>query len=165
MKRLLALVFLFINGCSMFVSEPMVTVQRANIINLDTRGVDLEFLVAVQNPNSYGITLNGYHYDLQVVTLPVARGGGTEQVEFRGKGTTDFHLPVRIEYKDLLAIVKRRPDPDKIPYRLQADLDLETPVGKLLIPIDKTDTFAVPDQYRPSFYLKEIPDFVRQLLK
>ncbi|TWJ32710.1 LEA type 2 family protein [Geobacter argillaceus] len=165
MKRILALVFLVITGCTMFVAEPTVTVQRANIINLDTRGVDLEFLLAVQNPNSYGITLNGYHYDLQVVTLPVARGGARERVEFRGKGTTDFRLPVRIEYKDLLAIMKRRPDPDKIPYRLQADLDVETPVGQLLIPIDKVDAFTVPDHYRPSFYLKEIPEFVRQLLK
>lgn len=61
--------------------------------------------------------------------------------------------------------MKRRPDPDRIPYRLQADLDVETPVGQLLIPIDKADVFAVPDHYGPSFYLKEIPEFVRQLLK
>ena len=131
MKRLLVLVFLFINGCAMFVSEPTVTVQRANLINLDTRGVDLEFLLSIQNPNSYGITLNGYHYDLQVVTLPVARGGATDRVEFKGKGTTDFRLPVRIEYRDLISILKQRPDPDKVPYRLQAGLDLDTPVGQL----------------------------------
>jgi LEA14-like dessication related protein len=163
--RLLALVFLLLSGCTMFVAEPTVTVQRATIMNLDTRGVDLEFLLAVHNPNSFEITLNGYHYDLRVVTLPVARGGSRERVEFRGKGTTDIRLPVRIEYKDLLSIMKHRPDPDKIPYRLQADLDVETPVGQLLIPIDKTDAFAVPDHYRPFFYLKEIPEFVRQLLK
>ncbi len=77
MKRILALVSLFLSSCTLFVAEPTVTVQRANIINLDTRGVDLEFLLAVQNPNSYGITLNGYHCDLQVVTLPDARKRGS----------------------------------------------------------------------------------------
>jgi LEA14-like dessication related protein len=149
----------------MFVAEPTVTVQRANIINLDTRGVDLEFLLAVQNPNPFGITLNCYHYDLRVVTIPVARGGARERVEFSGRGTTDFRLPVRIEYKALLAIMKRHPDPDRIPYRLQADLDVETPVGQLLIPIDKAAAFAVPDHYRPFFYLKDIPEFLRTLLE
>ena len=165
MKRLLSLFLLFFAGCAMFVAEPTVTVQRTYLINLDSRGVDLEFLLAIQNPNAFGLTLNGYHYDLQVVTLPVARGGARDRVEFKGNGTTDLRLPVRIEFKDLIAIMKRRPDPDKIPYRLQAGLDLETPMGQLLIPIDKADSFAVPDHYRPSFYLTEIPEFVRELLK
>lgn len=165
MKNLLILLVLLLTGCSMFVAEPTVTVQRANLINLDSRGVDLEFLLAVQNPNSFDIAMNGYHYDLQIVTLPVARGGARERVAFKGKETTDFRLPVRVEYKDLIAIVKRRPDPDKIPYRLQAGLEMETPVGQLLVPIDRTDSFAVPDQYRPSFYLKEIPEFLRSLVK
>ncbi len=165
MKRLLSLFLLFFTGCAMFVAEPTVTVQRTNLINLDSRGVDLEFLLAIQNPNSFAVTLNGYHYDLQVLTLPVARGGAREPVELRGKGTTDFRLPVRLEYKDLIAILKRRPDPDKIPYRLQAGLDMETPVGQFLVPIDKADSFAVPDQYRPSFYLKEVPELLRSLVK
>lgn len=35
----------------------------------------------------------------------------------------------------------------------------------LLIPIDKADALAVSDHDRPSFYLKEIPEFVRKLFE
>lgn len=158
MKKLLIFLVLFLSGCSMLVTDPEVTVRNASIVGVDTKGFELEFYLTVKNPNSYGVTLKGYNYDLQVMTLPIAKGGARDTVEFKAGSSTDLRLPVRIEYRDLLEILKRRPDPDRVPYRLKAGLELDTPVGELLVPLDKSSTFSVPQEYRPSHLLKQVTD-------
>ncbi|KAF0217711.1 MAG: water stress/hypersensitive response [Geobacteraceae bacterium] len=158
MKKLLVLLVLFLSGCTILVTDPEVTVRNASIVGLDTKGFELEFYLTVKNPNSFGVTLKGYNYDLQVMTLPIAKGGARNRVEFKAGSTTDVRLPVRVEFSDLLEILKRRPDFDRIPYRLNAGLELDTPLGELLVPLDKSDTFAVPQEYRPSYLLKQVTD-------
>src|SRR6266545_3970991 len=149
MKILLVFLVLLISGCSVPVTNPEVTVIKTNLIGLDTSGFELEFLLQVQNPNSFAVTLNGYNYNLQVMALPIAKGGGRDKTEFKANSSTDIRIPVRVEYSDLVEIIKRLPDPERIPYRLNAGLELDTPVGEMLLPLDKSATFAIPQEYRP----------------
>ncbi len=154
MKRLVLLGFLLITGCSLLVTKPEIAVKSVNIAGVDREGVKMDFLVAVTNPNSYGLKLTGYTYNLLVADLPLAKGENHDVVEFNGNTTTDFRLPVRITFRDLLEILKRRPDPENIPYRLTAGLDLHAPFGRVVIPVDKNGTFAVPQKYRMNQFLK-----------
>ena len=158
MKKLLVFFALFLAGCSLLVADPEVTVRNASVVGLDSKGFELEFYLTVKNPNPYGVALKGYSYNLQVMTLPIARGGARDAVEFKAGSTTDVRLPVRVEFRDILEILKRRPDFDRIPYRLCAGLELDTPVGEVLVPLDKSATFAVPKEYRPSYLLKQATD-------
>ena len=152
-----AVVILFcFAGCTKFVKEPEVKLQRLNVVGVDTKGADLELFLNVNNPNSFSVSMIGYSYDLQVMTLPVARGGARNKVEFKGGTDTDVRLPVRVEYGSLWEILKRRPDPDKVPYRLQAGFELDTPIGEMLVPLDRKETFTIPQELRPSFYLQQL---------
>jgi LEA14-like dessication related protein len=165
MKKLsmLLLLLLLLVGCSSMVADPDVKVSRVNVVGFDSSGLDLEFYLNVDNPNSFGVKLEGYSYDVQVMTLPVARGGARERVLFKPASTTDMRLPVRVQYRDMLEVLKRRPDPDRVPYRLSAGLDLDTPVGKMTVPIDRTSTFAVPEEYRPSWMMKRISELIERV--
>jgi LEA14-like dessication related protein len=154
MKMLVLLGFLLITGCSLLVTKPEIAVKSVNIAGVDREGVKMDFLLAVTNPNSYGLKLTGYTYNLLVSDLPLAKGENHDVVEFSGNTTTDFRLPVRITFRDLLEILKRRPDPENIPYRLTAGLDLHAPFGRVAIPVDKNGTFAVPQKYRMNQFLK-----------
>jgi LEA14-like dessication related protein len=154
MKWLVLLGFLLITGCSLLVTKPEIAVKSVNIAGVDREGVKMDFLVAVTNPNSYSLKLTGYTYNLLVADLPLAKGENHDVVEFKGNTTTDFSLPVRITFRDLLEILKRRPDPENIPYRIRAGLDLHAPFGRVAIPVDKNGTFAVPQKYRMNQFLK-----------
>jgi LEA14-like dessication related protein len=147
---------LLICGCSLLVKEPQVTVTRTSIIGLDTAGADIECALAISNPNSYDLTLLGYTYDLRIMTLPLASGGLQEQITIRADKQTDIRLPIRIKYSDLLEILKRRPDPDRVPYQIQARLQIATPLGNMLIPVDISNTFKVPENYQPGYYLNKL---------
>lgn len=165
MGRLITLCILafLLTACTVFVKDPQVAIKRTNILALDTAGFDVECYLGVKNPNSFDISLLGYTYDLQVMALPLAAGGLQQTVVFPAGGETDLRLPVRIKYSDLLEILKRRPDPDKIPYRLEARLHLGTPLGEMIIPVVSDSTLSLPEAYRPGTYLDRIRDLLRDL--
>lgn len=147
-------------GCSLLVSEPRVTVTQLNLIGLDTAGADVECALAISNPNPYDLTLKGYTYDLHVMTLPLASGGRQEPLPIPAGKETDMPLPIRIRYGDLLEILKRRPDPERVPYHIQAHLLLGTPLGDMTVPVTIDDSFRIPERYRPSHYLQQLLDMV-----
>ena len=154
---------LLLTGCSLFIHDPEVTVREVNLTNLDSGGVTIEFQLAVRNPNSYDVKLRGYSYDLNVSAIPVAEGGAREPLNFPGNTVTDVRIPVRIGYDSLAELLKRRPDPDNVPYRLSAGFDLETPFSTVSVPVEKNGTFAIPKQYRPDYYLRKLSDFINRM--
>lgn len=150
-------------GCSLFLTPPEVNISAVNLVGLNAGGLELEFLLAVTNPNPYAITLQGYSYDVEVQAVPLAKGGDRDHRSFPAKETTTVRLPVRLDYGALLALLKRRIDPDRVPYRLRAGFDLATPLGNYSLPIERSSTFVIPQQYRPSHYLERLKElFPRQ---
>lgn len=155
--------FFLMAACASLVKEPQVAFKRLNIIAVDSNGVDLEFYLGIRNPNSFDLSLLGYTYDLRVMTLPLTTGDLQETHIFPAGEETDVRLPVRIKHGDLIDILKHRPDPDKVPYRLYAHLRLKTPLGEMLIPITSASTFSVPEHYRPDAYLGRFKNLLRNV--
>jgi LEA14-like dessication related protein len=123
--------------------------------------VDIELYLAVTNPNPYGLKLAGYSYDLKVMAFPLAKGGGRDAFDFKGGGSvTELRFPVRVALRSLYEIIKRGPDIDRVPYQLDAGLELETPVGSKTVPINHNGVFSVPERYRPQFYLKQFKNIL-----
>jgi LEA14-like dessication related protein len=160
MKIILLLVCFALTGCSLFMAKPEVAVKSVTLAGLDRKGVMLDFLLAVTNPNSYKLNLTGYSYDLLVSAMPLAQGESRDAIELAGNAATDVRLPVKVSFRDLLQVIRKSPDPDNIPYQLKAALNLQTPIGTRAIPVDKQGTFSVPNQYQPSRFMKQINKFL-----
>ena len=164
MKRLLLIYLsILLTGCSALVSEPKVELKRTTLLSVDTSGAEIEFYLGVTNPNSFDLTLLGYTYNLQVMTLPLLAGGKQELQQFKAFQETDLRLPVRIRYTDLLEVMKRRPDYDKIPYQLNANLQIKTFMGEMVIPVESKSTFSVPGKFRPGHYLERFNELLKPL--
>ena len=168
MKKLLCLFSLLMvltclcAGCGLYVKQPAVTVHSLDVVSLNAAGLGMELYLTVHNPNSYDIKLMGYDYDVKVMALPLAKGSAHDQIVFPAGADTDLRIPVTVSYGDLLEIFKRGPDPDRIPYTLKAQLDLDTPLRRVTVPVTKSGTYAVPRQYRPGAFLNRLGDFLRQ---
>jgi len=161
MKRILLIICLFLCGCSLFITKPEVAIKTVTLTGLDRGGIEMEFLLAVNNPNSYKLKLMGYNYNLFMSALPLASGENHDVVEFAGNSITDIKLPTRIAFKDLLEVMKNSPDLDHIPYQLKAGLDVKAPFGRTVIPVNKTGTLAVPKQYQPARFLKQLNEYFK----
>ena len=157
----LLLLFTLLTGCTTLVQKPVVTVKDLTVVSLDAGGAGMELYLNIENPNPFEVSLLGYSYDLKVMALTLARGQAREEIRFPAGTATDLRLPIRISYGDLLEIFKRKPDPDNVPYQIAAGLDLETPLGPLTVPVNRTGTYAIPKQYRPESILNNLSDFFK----
>lgn len=155
------LLLMFLTGCTSLVNKPVVTVKDVSVVSLDGSGATMELYLKVKNTNSYDIKLQGYSYDLKVMALPLAKGGAREEISFPSEEETDLRIPIKITYSDLFELLKRRPDLDNIPYRLSAGLDLDTPLGQMTVPINRTGTYAFPKEYRPGAIINKMTDFLQ----
>jgi LEA14-like dessication related protein len=161
MKMFLLLLCIALTGCSLFMTKPEVAVKSVTLAGADRKGVQLDFLLAVTNPNPYRLNLDGYSYDLLVSSMPLARGESCDAMEFAANAATDVRLPIKVSFRDLLQVIRKSPDPDNVPYQLKAALSLQTPLGPMAIPLDKQGTFSVPSQYQPSRFMKQINEFLK----
>lgn len=159
---LLMMIALTCAGCTTFVQKPRISVSSTSITGIDTSGIELEFSLAVDNPNRFDLALQGYTFDLQVMSLPFSHGGSPRKHVFPAGTQSRMQLPMRIAYTDLIEIIKRRPGLDNIPYQMNARLNIETPAGEITLPVTKTDQISVPESYRPNTYLKR---FLQPLLE
>lgn len=158
------LVLVTITGCASLVQPPHVTVHSANVVSVDTAGFDIELLVGIKNPNAFDVSLLGYTYDLQVMSVPLSGGGKQKGVLFPSGQTVDIRLPFRVYHADLLGVIQRRPDLDRIPYSVDARLNISTPFGEIVIPVTTSDTVSVPTAYRPGNYFKRMLQPLKEIL-
>ncbi|WP_136514665.1 LEA type 2 family protein [Geomonas edaphica] len=163
MRRLALLLLLLavLSGCNTLVKTPVVVMKDLSVVSVDPAGAGMEVYLRLKNPNNFDLKLYGYSYDLKVMALPLVKGGAREEINFPANEETDVRIPIRVAYADLLEILKRKPDPDKIPYQLAAGLDLETPLGQMSVPVKHTGTYAIPKQYRPAAIFGKIADFFK----
>ena len=155
------MLLMLLTGCTSLVQRPEVTVKELNVVSFDGTGLGMELYLRVKNTNSYNLKLDGYSYDLKVMALPLAKGSAREEINFPSHAETDLRIPIRISFSDLVEIMKRQPNPDSIPYQLTAGLDLETPLGEMSVPVNRTGTYSIPKQYRPSSILNKLSDLFR----
>ena len=138
------------------MKEPRVAIQKTSITGVDSSGLEIEFEVRVDNPNTFDLTLIGYSYDLQLMAVPFSSGRHQGEISFSAGQMTDLRLPVRIKFADLIAISRRLMEADRIPYHLTASLNIKTPLGDMAVPVDKSDSFQVPDIYRSGNFLRRL---------
>ena len=157
----LLLLVMLLSGCKLLVKEPVVTVKDLSVVSLAGGGAGMELRLGVKNPNAFDVQLLAYSYELKVLDMPLAQGVVREQAGFPSGAETELRIPVRISYRDLLEIFNRKPNLDSIPYQLSAGLELDTPLGKMNVPVHRNGSYAVPKQYRPPAMLNRLGDFLK----
>jgi len=153
-----------ISGCASLVKPPHVTVLSTNVVNVDTAGFDIELVIGVENPNPFDLSLLGYTYELQIMSVPLSGGGPQLGVLFRSGQAVEVRMPFRVHHTDLLGAIKQRPDFDRIPFSVDARLNLATPLGEIVIPVSKSGTVSIPAVYRPGTYFKRMLQPLKEIL-
>jgi LEA14-like dessication related protein len=161
MKFALVIAALLLCSCTAFVKQPEVSLKDVKVVGLGADGVDVDFHLLVKNPNSFDLKMTGYTYDVRFMALPVVKGSSAETFTFYSNTSSDVLIPVKFGYREMLEILKRRPDPDAIPYQLHADIAMDTRIGGMNIPVNHTGTVSIPKEYRPSNILEKLGNFLK----
>lgn len=155
------LMIVLLSGCASLVQTPRVMIKETKLVGLDTAGINIELKLGITNLNSFDLSLLGCTFDLKVQDLPLSTGGLQGTILFPAGEETGVLLPIRLKFTDLLKIINRVPDPDNIPYQLNAVLHLKMPLGELTVPVEKSAVLAIPEQYRSTAVINLLRDTLR----
>jgi LEA14-like dessication related protein len=145
-----------LSGCSLMLRTPTVKCSEVTIAGLGSEGLDLKVALQVENPNNFPVVVHGYRYALTVMELPFSSGSEMRQVSLPSRTSTEVLLPLRVPLGSIIELLAKGPDPDRVPYGLEAVLDVSTPFVARQVPVKSSGSFTVPPQYRPDHYLKQL---------
>ena len=104
---LLACLSTLSTGCSALnalgVKEPTASFRSASVRDVTPDGVAVDFGVDVANPNGVAVPLSGAQYKLALGGVQVLDDKATQDKSIPAKGSALVTLPVRIDFKQMLA--------------------------------------------------------------
>jgi len=122
----------------MNVQKPTVEITNAKISNLSFNDLDLLFDIQINNPNSVGINLAGFDYELLINKNSFISGNQPDKLEIAAKNQNTIQLPVKLKFVDIyntFADLKKNNDSK---YQIKCGLNFNLPVlGETRIPISK----------------------------
>ena len=123
----------------MNVQKPLVHVKEVKITGLSLKGIDLDFKMDIKNPNTVGITLAGFDYELLIDQNRFLKGQQNKTIKIESKGQSEVTIPVSLTFKQLFQTFKSLKDADSIKYTLKSGFSFNVPVlGKVRIPVQTT---------------------------
>ncbi len=126
------------------VQKPDVQVVGARLQKLSFTQADLNFDVAVKNPNAVGIHLKGFHYDFILNGHSLLSGNKSEVLDIPANGTNKINIPVSLSFADVYKTYQSLKDKDTTRYQVKGDFSFQLPVlGLVKIPASKSGTLPL----------------------
>jgi len=127
------------------IRRPQVEFVGARLTGLSFDRATIVFEVNIQNPNSLGVKLAGFGYDLIINDHSFLHGREEKEVEIEARGENVIDIPVTISYQHLYQVLQTLRHQNSAAYRLNCDFSLVLPVlGVVQIPVSKTGDFPLP---------------------
>ncbi len=140
---LLAGLLILVSGCAGIglgnaLRNPDVDVVSAELTRTGFEGADLLFEFEVDNPNTFGMVLDGLDYRLRLNGKPLLNGRQSNRTEIAAQTESRVQLPVTVRYDDLISVLETLDDTTRPSYELQADFQFAAPiVGTITVPVTK----------------------------
>lgn len=123
----------------MNVQKPTVQITNAKISKLSFNDLDLLFDIEINNPNSVGISLAGFDYELLINENSFVSGNQPDKLEIAAKNKNSVQLPVKLKFVDIYNTFTDLKKNNKSSYQIKCGLNFDLPVlGETRIPISKS---------------------------
>ena len=144
-------------------NEPEVSFDKAEISAISFQDITLDFSFIVDNPNSVGIEMAGYAYELLIEGNSLMKGDTKEPLRIEADDRSVIKLPLTLTYKDLYNMFSDIKGKDQIAYKITNVFTFDLPVfGKASFPVEHEGTFPavkLPEIAIDSLNLKSLNPF------
>ncbi|MCU1231406.1 MAG: hypothetical protein JWO97_4290 [Acidobacteria bacterium] len=145
----LSLLTLSLSGCSSVARALNIENPRYSFRNihpnvsfalpLSASTLDLDFTLAVDNPNSVGIRLDRVDFDLFINDNPILYSESRDpRIRIPARGIGDVHLTTHIGYQQLRSLAQTifsDVQGNRARYEMRGNAYYDTPVGSLKFPV------------------------------
>jgi len=139
---------LLLSGClGRMITRPTVAIQEIRLTGLSLTGATLTFLVELENPNGFGVTVTAFTYTVYLNGRPVAHGETTDPIPIKRRSITPVSLPLKTSFQDLEKGLKSLIGADTVDYRIEGSLAVRSFFGRLEFPYNRTGTIDLKHQH------------------
>jgi len=137
---------------------PKFSIKTVHYKHISFSGVDLEFVLLVDNPNFIGLTVKKLKYELLLDDERFAEGFKDKAIEISGSKISTINLPVRINYDGLSDSIGTLFNEDEISYKLIGYIVIDSPIGEIKFDFEDYDFHkgAVPIPKLPTLAVQEV---------
>ncbi|MDZ7314642.1 MAG: LEA type 2 family protein [candidate division KSB1 bacterium] len=127
-------------GCAQMrqlVVPPSVKVETVSLRDVSFEDVKLDFSLLVQNPNSFGASLEGYRFSFAILDHEILNGEEAQRLDLGPRSVGTLTIPVTVNFKQLYKLFSETASLDSLAFALRGEF---RPAGLL-------SGFSIPFQY------------------
>jgi LEA14-like dessication related protein len=112
--------------------KPTVRLVNVDVLSIDPRRMDLDFVLEIYNPNSFSVDIQELKYDVKSMSLDLGEGSYPDLITLKAKDKVEVKLPLRVNPESIVNLMKRYlANPKELKVEFRSDLFLHTAFGKL----------------------------------
>ena len=100
------------------VQPPDVKVENIDIADFSFEDITLDFGLLVNNPNPFGINLQGYEYTFAIEGKEFLSANESRSFDVGAAGASTVHIPVTVNFDKLLELMKQTKNLDSLSFDL-----------------------------------------------
>ena len=123
------------------IKAPSVKVDSVSIARASFQDIDLNFNLLIDNPNPYGVQLDGFDYNLTIEGNEILTGDKNQEVRIASANTSHLSIPITIDFSDLYSLVTRTKTLDSLSYSLKGHFKPGGILAGIPIPFSTSGSF------------------------
>ncbi len=122
---------------------PELSLQGLSVNKLNLSGMDLDLVIRLKNPNSFGFQLGKLDYTIQLAGQSVATGQSLQATALPCKGSGEIRLPIKLDFLNAASSLKAALGGGSIECMISGSAGLETPFGAWAMPIETRQIISI----------------------
>lgn len=122
--------------------EPVVTFKDLRVRGLGLTGGSLDAYLNVYNPNGFRLDATRLSYKVLVGENELGTGILDSRFNVQEKDSTTIRIPVDFTYSGIGAAARQMMQGGSVPYTVNGDVTVATPLGNFTVPYSGTGRFS-----------------------
>ena len=122
--------------------EPVVTFKDLRVRGLGLTGGSLDAYLNVYNPNGFRLDATRLSYKVLVGENELGTGVLDSRFNVQEKDSTTIRIPVDFTYSGIGAAARQMMQSGSVPYTVNGDVTVATPLGNFTVPYSGTGRFS-----------------------
>ena len=122
--------------------EPIVNFKDLRVRGLGLTGGSLDAYLNVYNPNGYRLDATRLTYTVAVDNNPLGTGVLDSRFAVQSKDSTTVRIPIDFTYAGIGSAARQMMNSGSVPYTVNGDVTVATPVGNFTVPYSGTGRFS-----------------------
>jgi LEA14-like dessication related protein len=113
---------LFLLRCAalqQLIQAPTVSVNSVKVKSATFQNITLNFDLLINNPNPFGVQLDGFDYSFVVQGQEFLKGSENKAVNIMSANKSHFNIPLTIQFQELYKLITQTESLDSLAYQIK----------------------------------------------